>query len=307
MPDAIRYSLSTMYAQAERYGDMHDFARDAQRFGFDAIEVSHSTPVEKFERLLDGSGAKISSIHAPAPRVQVNGKPNGSLNLAALDDAERALAIEHTKSSIDHCAAIGARYLVVHLGGAGNAMLPSEQRMRRLYDSGTRSGDEYKSLQRETVEKRAEMAPEWFERARESLAELVAHVGDRGIAIGLENRLHHHEFPLPDEALDLIRDYRPDTVGYWHDVGHAEVQARLGYVDKREWLTKLTSRTIGCHLHDVDGIGDHRAPGRGNVEWDYLAEGIPATALRVFEINQLEPEEAVAGAIDYLRARGVVA
>jgi sugar phosphate isomerase/epimerase len=237
----------------------------------------------------------------------LNGKPNSSLNLAALDDAERALAVEHTKRSIDHCVETGARYLVVHLGGAGNAMLPSEQRMRRLFDSGTHSGEEYESLRRETLEKRAEMAPEWFQRARESLAELVSYVDGRGVAIGLENRLHHHEFPLPDEALELLEDYPPEVAGYWHDVGHAEVQARLGYVDKREWLTKCGTRTLGMHLHDVDGIGDHRAPGRGNVEWDYIAAELPAGALRVFEINQHEPDEAVAGAIGYLRERGVVA
>jgi sugar phosphate isomerase/epimerase len=295
-----------MYAQAERYGDMHDFARDARRFGFDAIEVSHSTPVEKFERLLNGSGARLSSIHAPAPRATVNGKNNSSLNLAALDDDERRLALEQTKRSIDHCEATGAGYMVVHLGGAGNAMLPSELRMRRLFDSGTRSGDEYDSLLRETLEKRAEMAPQWFARARESLAELVSYVSERGVAIGLENRLHHHEFPLPDEAVELLEDYPAGVAGYWHDVGHAEVQARLGYVDKREWLNKLSSRTIGTHLHDVDGIGDHRAPGNGDVEWDYLAQGIPDGALRVFEINQHEPEEAVLGAIPHLRDRGVV-
>ncbi len=296
-----------MYAQAERYGDMHDFALDAQRFGFDAIEVSHSTPQDKFERLLNGSGATVSSIHAPAPRVQVNGKPNGSLNLAALDDEEFRLAIEHTKRTIDHAAATDARFVVVHLGGAGNTMLDSERSMRRMFDSGTRSGAEYEQLRRETLEKRAEIAPPWFERARESLAELVSYVGDRRIAIGLENRLHHHEFPLPGEALELLKDYAPSVAGYWHDVGHAEVQARLGYVDKREWLTKAGSRTIGCHLHDVDGIGDHRAPGRGDVEWDYLAEGLPPSALRVFEINHHEPEESVAGAIAFLKERGVVA
>ena len=63
---------------------------------------------------------------------------------------------------------------------------------------------------------------------------------------------------------------------------------------------------MGCHLHDVDGLGDHRAPGNGDVEWDYIAEGLPAEALRVFEINQRQPDEDVAGAIAFLRERGVV-
>ena len=142
---------------------------------------------------------------------------------------------------------------------------------------------------------------------RMSATELLAgYARQHGVALGLENRLHHHEFPLPDEALSLLADYPDDLVGYWHDVGHAEVQARLGYVDKTAWLDALSSRTLGCHLHDVDGIGDHRAPGNGDVEWDYLARGLPADALRVFEINQRQPDDAVAGAIAFLRERGVV-
>jgi sugar phosphate isomerase/epimerase len=307
MTDRVAYSLSTMWAQQQRFADMHDFVRAAQAFGYDAIEVSHLTDQPCFDRLLDGSGARLSSIHAPAPRVQALGKNNSSLNLASLDDEERRTAIEHTKRSIDHAAAAGARFVVVHLGAVGkDEMLSSERKQRRLFDSGTRSGDEYESLRRETLERRPELAPPHLERARETLAELAAYARERGVAIGLENRLHHHEIPLPAEGLALLADYPADLAGYWHDVGHAEVQARLGYVDKHAWLDALGPRTLGTHLHDVDGIGDHRAPGRGDVEWDYIARGLPPAALRVFEINQHEPDEAVAGAIAFLRGREVV-
>ena len=82
----IRYSLSTMWAQQDRFvEDMHAFAEATKALGYDAIEISHSTPTEQFERLLDGSGATISSIHAPSPLVRIDGKRNSSLNLAALD------------------------------------------------------------------------------------------------------------------------------------------------------------------------------------------------------------------------------
>ncbi len=305
MADGIRYSLSTMWAQQDRFEDMHAFAEAAKALGYDSIEVSHATPTEQFERLLDGSGAKLSSIHAPAPLVKVDGKRNSSLNLAALDD-ERNTAIEFTKGSIDHAAKVGAGYVVVHLGGIGGEMLGSELKQRRLFDSGTREGPEVDALRRETLERRPELAPPWLEKARESLAVLAAHAKERGVAIGLENRLHYHEFPLPEEALELCADYPADLVGYWHDVGHAEVQARLGYVDKRAWLDTLKERTLGSHLHDVDGLGDHRAPGNGDVEWDYIAEGLPRSALWVLEINQRQPDEDVAGAISFLRERGVI-
>ena len=300
------YSLSTMWAQQERFADMHDFVRAAQAMGFDTIEVSHATPEAPFQRLLDGSGARLSSIHAPAPNVQVRGKMNSSFNMASLDEEDRRTAIDQTKRSIDHAAVANAKFVVIHLGGVGDKMLASELAMRRLYDSGTRTGPEQDALRQETMERRAELAPPYLERARETLAELAAYAQERSVALGMENRLHYHEFPLVDEAQSLLADYPPEQVGYWHDVGHAEVLARLGYVDKRAWLDGLGPRTLGCHLHDVDGIGDHRAPGRGDVEWEYLARGLPASALRVFEINQRQPDEAVAGAIAFLRERGVV-
>ena len=306
MADEIRYSLSTMWAQQDRFvDDMHAFAEASKALGYDSIEISHSTPTEQFERLLDGSGATISSIHAPSPLVRIDGKRNSSLNLAALD-GERDTAIEFTKGSIDHAANVGAGYVVVHLGGVGGKMLDSEFKQRKLFDSGTRDGPEFDALRRETLERRAELAPPWFEKAGESLAVLAAYAKERGVAIGLENRLHYHEFPLPHEALELCSDYPADLVGYWHDVGHAEVQARLGYVDKRAWLDTLKERTLGSHLHDVDGIGDHRAPGNGDVEWDYIAEGLPRSALWVLEINQHQPAEDVAGAIAFLRERNVI-
>jgi sugar phosphate isomerase/epimerase len=296
-----------MWAQQERFADMHDFVRAVRALGYDWLEVSHLTAAGPFERLLNGSGARLTSVHAPAPLTDVNGRRNSSLNLASPDAEERRTAIEHTRRSIDHAAAADARFVVVHLGAVAPEMLPSELRMRRLFDSGTRAGEEYDPLRRETLERRAELAPPAFERARESLAELVAYARERGVAIGIENRLHHHEIPLVSEAQALLADYTSTEVGYWHDVGHAEVQARLGYVDKRAWLDALAPRTIGCHLHDVDGIGDHRAPGRGDVEWEYLAAGLPPAAQRVLEINQHEPDDAVAGAVAFLRERGVVA
>ena len=75
--------------------------------------------------------------------------------------------------------------------------------------------------------------------ADDAVAGAIGFLRERGVALGLENRLHHHEIPLPDEALALLAEYPPELVGYWHDVGHAEVQARLGYVDKRVWLMAL--------------------------------------------------------------------
>ena len=301
-------SLSTMWAQQERFfADMHAFAREALAMGYDAIEVAHSLPPEPFERLLTYPGLPLSSIHAPAPLVRNDEKrANSSLNLASTDDDERRAAIAYTKNSIDLTKQHGGTHVVVHLGGVGTPMFDAERDMRRLYDSGTHDGERMAELRAQCHKQRAEQAEPWLAKARETLAELVAHAEPEGIAIGIENRLHYHEIPQPAEGAWLFADYAPEVAGYWHDVGHAEVQSRLGLVDKKLWLDTNGPRCIGSHLHDVIGLADHRAPGNGDVEWEYIARGLPATALRVFEINQSQSAEAVGAAIAFLRERGVV-
>jgi sugar phosphate isomerase/epimerase len=195
---------------------------------------------------------------------------------------------------------------VLHLGGIGNDMMEPERRLRRLFDSGVRDGEEAEGLRDELRRLRRERQGPHLEAARRSLAELTEKASGKGLTLGLENRYHYHEIPQVDEALELLAPYPPDVAGYWHDVGHAEVLHRLGLIDRERLLRELGPRVVGCHLHDVEGIGDHRAPGRGDVQWDYIARGLPPNALRVFEIDQRQPDDAVAAAIGLLRDRGVV-
>ncbi len=195
---------------------------------------------------------------------------------------------------------------MVHLGGVGNVMTEPERNLRRLVQDGLGGSDEAQTLRDELRDWRAARAEAHLEAAAQSLRELADAAAPHGIALGIESRLHYHEIPHPEEALRLLADYDNNAAGYWHDVGHCEVQARLGMIDRGAWFPRLTDRTIGSHLHDVDGITDHRAPGNGDVDWGYIAAGLPADALRVFEIDQRQPDDAVAASIAYLRDRGVV-
>lgn len=302
-------SLSTMWAQQPRFvEDMHQFVHETLALGYDAIEISHSTPTVPFDRLLAFHGVPISSIHAPAPLVRdATERSNSSLNLAALDDDERNAAIAYTMGSIDYTKKVGGTHVIVHLGGVGNKMFSEEHELRRLHESGTTDGERVEHLRAECHRLRKEQADPWLEKARVTLRELAEHASAQGIALGIENRLHYHEIPQPAEGAILFADYTNAEVGYWHDVGHAEVQWRLGLVDKKLWLDTNGARCIGSHLHDVTGLADHRAPGKGDVDWTYIRDGIPASAMRVFEINQSQSPEDVANAIPFLRDRGVIA
>lgn len=299
-------SLSTMWAQ-RRFEKLSDFAATAKRLGFSGLEINYTVSPESLEELLATTEVVAPSLHAPMPRVQAkNGIWSEELNLAAVDEEERRFAIDCTKATIDWAARLGAKFVVLHLGGVGNNMFPAEKKLRGLFDSGHWDSDDVPGLQEECHRLRREGAPAYFAKAKETLRELANYASPHGIALGLEDRYHYHEIPSIDECLELLEEYPPDVVGYWHDMGHAEVIGRLGLYDKYRWLREVGSRCIGSHLHDVTGIGDHRAPGDGDADWDYVVIGLPDTALRVLEINQRTPEEQMATVIPFLQKKGII-
>lgn len=286
--------------------DFASFATVARAAGYAAIEVSHSTDEAGLDALLRQTVLPVRSLHAPTPKTPTrSGQSNSHLNLAAVDEAERREAVEHHLRTITHAGAHGIRYVVVHLGGLGK-MLPEEHRLRRLYETGRMDTDEARVQQESARHTRAAAIPPHLDAARRSLAELVEAAAKLQVTIGLENRLHFHEIPTPEETLTLLADYPPERVGYWHDTGHAEVQTRLGLLDARTALDMLGHRIVGMHLHDVRGIKDHRAPGNGDVDWAYIAAAVPAEAWLTFEIDQHESEDLLRSALGFLRERGVI-
>jgi sugar phosphate isomerase/epimerase len=62
---------------------------------------------------------------------------------------------------------------------------------------------------------------------------------------------------------------------------------------------------VGAHLHDVLGIGDHRSPGDGDVDWAYITRGIEGLPRYTLEINQHQPDERVYGARAFLEGVGL--
>jgi len=289
---------------------MHRFAEAASRLGFPAVEINYVIPQEGVEELLSSNHVSVVSLHSPAPRIKASGRWSDALNLAALDEDERVQAVRLACTTIDYAARAAARYIVVHLGGIETQgkpqMFESERRLRRLFDSGVREGEEVEALRRQALLDHHRGALQNLPQARRSLADIADHAAARRIAIGLENRYHYHEFPSLHEMHELLAGYPPELVGFWLDVGHAEVLGRLGLIPKNRWLDELRDRCLGVHVHDVDGLADHRAPGLGDVDWSYVARGLPADIPRVLEINQKTPEDAVAAALPFLRQRGVL-
>lgn len=306
------FALSTMWSQGRfktndgEPDDMVAFAEKASGLGFRYAEINYVIPPAGVDALIECGKIAFSSVHSPCPRVKTSsGKMSDALNLASKNESERSEAVAVAKASVDTAVRAQAKYLVVHLGGIEH-MFDEEKRLRKLYDEGAKDGEEVERLRASAKAKRKEQAPEFFPQARQSLAELAEYAAAKGVTIGLENRYHYHEFPDPDEMAILLAEYPPEVAGFWIDMGHTEVLDRLGLVPYTRWLKELSQRCVGSHVHDTDGLADHRAPGHGTADWEHYRSLLPPDVPRVYEINQKQPEEWVGAATEFLRGVGVL-
>ncbi len=300
-------ALSTMWAMQPRFQhDLHAFLEAARDLGYGGVEINHSMDAQMAGAILASGVLPVTSVHAPAPLDRhATAGWNRELNLASTDEEERALAVQYTVRSVDLAAEAGARSVIVHLGGIGKRLFVGERRLRELWPRRDLAHEEYERAVDDTVRERASLIDAHMSPARRSFDEIVDYATIRGIAIGLECRLHYHEIPLPSEVAELLAPYPADIAGYWHDVGHAEVQHRLGLTDRAAWFDLAGNRLLGVHIHDVRGLIDHRAPGTGDVDYAWLAARVPTLAARTLEIDQHEPDAAIAHAIDVVHDAGL--
>ena len=310
-------SLSTMWGvQDEFKTDMGKFMNVARQLGFGAIEVNHSMTNAQIKELISNNSLPITGVHGPAPLKNHRGRgENRGLNLAAIDEQERLIAVADHLKSIKLASEVGAQHVVVHLGHVGTGLLPSERELRLTYK---RNNSSIPSEAVDTIQmaksERAAQAEKYFENAQRSLAALALEADKSGVTLGIETRLHYHEIPLPSAYEVLLSIYPKNVVGYLHDVGHAEVQHRLGLVDRDAWWSvedefSPGKSLIGLHIHDVDGLQDHVAPGVGSVNFDWLRDQIvkhnPYASI-TFEIEQRQSPDRVREGLKITQEKGIV-
>jgi len=281
-----------------------EFFPAARRFGFSNQELNHQVTAA----MLEAVGPEhlfVNSVHEPCP-CDVPGatrKAKG-IHISSLDESLRRLAVGLVRGSIGLAHRLGATAVVVHSGEipVGKDL---ERRMRELYAEGNAGTCEYEDLKSRLIEERAKRAPNHLEALRRSLAELAGDAEPAGVRLGLENRDHYYEMPLPDELEELLA-LRPEVIEYWHDAGHAEKLERLGFYSQREWLERFAHRMIGIHLHDNDGLTDHIAPGLGTVDWHLVSSFMPPGAIRTFEVRGFTTPEEIGEAQELLYRTGCI-
>ena len=298
-------SLSTAWNK-DRYKHMGELVNDTREFGYNQIELYSNLTADQLSELLGVGGIVISSVHCPCPvRPSPSGLQKGDLSLSALSTKARRKALEEAQLTIELASRAGAKAVILHAGYV-KLDISLIVKMRQLFQQGGAASKEYEEIKKQCIKERSSKAKDHLQAAEESLGILTDCAVQKGVMLGLENRVNYHEIPLLEEMEYFLTAFEGKPIGYWHDVGHAEVQDRLGFCSHNEWLSRVGSRMIGVHLHDVRGIDDHYAPGIGDLDWDLILRNIPKGAIRVCEIANWNAPSHVSEAVIFLRSKGIL-
>ena len=290
-----------------RWERVSDFIQAGVEAGFAAFEVS-GLHIDTFYDETRPGQFNLVSFHNPAPpkrgQVAMSGKARrqADLVLTSLDQERRQQAVSVVKRCLDVASEYGAQAVVLHLGKT-SADPNLENQLKHLYLAGCITSPEADALRARLLSERALGRVNRLSALWPSLDELIPYAASRDVRLGLENR-PISEVPNFEDMGEILSWYVDDTVGYWHDTRHAQVQEALGFAPQGEWLRAYGHRLVGAHLHDEANFEVHLAPGQGDVDWHGLAPLMPANVLRVIETNHSVSKESLRAGIEHLKLTG---
>ena len=258
--------------------------------GFRAVELEYRVTAEMFREmapLIANKNLRVLSVHNffPLPAGLPSYCASGDLFLlSSPDDRERNRAVQYTVRTIQSAHDVGASAVVLHLGRVD--MDPEHGRFAGLFLNKTLGTPEGRRFRDSKLLERREKSKPYFEAVLRSLDHLTGEAAKLGMALGIENRYYYHEIPDFEEIGHILKRFSGGPLSYWHDVGHAYVQERLGLTKAEKLLQAYRTRLLGVHIHDAQGLDDHWAPGTGEIEWSNLKELIHRAAIKILEVHQ---------------------
>jgi sugar phosphate isomerase/epimerase len=251
--------------------------------------------------MVDKKLIRILSLHnfCPLPdSVDTRRASPDYYSLASIEEAERRKAVEETKHTIDTACRLKAKTVIVHSG-----RLNIRDKTRELAEVITKGVDPAATIATMRKERDEEIKKGYLDSLIKSIDEISEYSKKTEIRIGLENRFYFSELPSMEEFEVIFVHFGADSnIGYWHDVGHAEVFERLKLASHKEYLDRFASRLIGVHLHDVKGIiDDHKAPLMGEFDFAMLKPYLRKGILKVLEPHAPATSEDIKRALAYLK------
>jgi len=285
--------------------------REMVDLGFEWIELSHGvriTLVPGILRAVEEGIVKISSTHnfCPLPMGITQAAPN-LFQPSSADLREHELWLRHTRRSIDFAVQVNSTALVCHLGCVGFFWFNPARSLAayaKRHPKNIPAGRRYQSLLARARERLSKRMDPYWQRTKDTVAEILDYAKERGVRLGVENREKLDELPLDEDLVDYFAMIPLDApIGYWHDTGHAEIKQSMGLINHQLQVEQLASRTMGFHLHDVNSAGqDHQPVGSGTVDFKSLRPFWKPEHVLVIELSPRVPVEGVRSSLRKVQA-----
>jgi len=303
-------ALSTCW-NSHRCLEGQELAVQARQAGFDAIEISHVTKPSLLTGLMqafDAGGLRVVSIHAPWPvddETQLDGPEKEELTSA--DDALRSRAIARVVKTIEMAVRFRCDRVILH--GGSVPLTRGSTELEEMARSGAAYSRAYIDLKLQMVEERQKLAPAALWRLKDSLTQLLLVAEKHRVHLALETRHHFELVPCESELVQLLAEFTNNPwLGAWHDFGHVQRMANLGFTQHEQFLRAIAPRVLGGHVHDVTWPNeDHQVPFTTNgVDYDRLLPLLPAGIPLVWEMAPNQRRAKLTQArIDWINRYGV--
>jgi sugar phosphate isomerase/epimerase len=293
-------SFSTSW-NSERGKPAKDIVQEILDLGFDAIELGHGLTVSMVHEILELRKRMpfvVSSLHnfCPLPPEVMVDQPD-CYEFTSPRSSDRERAVRLTLQTIDMAERLQAPFVVVHTGRIRALKLTSA--LRALVEQGEFLSKRFARHKLKAVKSRENAEPTYAQRARQCLARILEYASKKGVRIGIENREHYEAVPSEREFEQFLKELDAPNVGYWHDFGHAQIKQNLALLDHADWLDRIGSQAIGCHVHDVRWpFKDHSLPFTGEINYAKLVPKLPKGCLFVFELRPRIPRDEILVAAD---------
>ena len=285
-------AISTMW-NALKQPDGAAMLDELKALGFDTIELSRHLTQEQLEQIkphLDRT--KLCSIHnfcpilPNIPQAEVENDP---IHLSSLDAYERREAVRRTTRTMELAVDLEIPIVVLHLGQVDT--YDRSYLMYDFYEYGEREFEEFNSKVIEAMDWRERKQAKHQDAVLFSLDELNELALRLNLYLAIENRPRYYQIPNFDEVEMFLETFRGSNMRYWHDVGHAMLQQRVGLCWADRWLEAYADQLIGVNLHDLKDLEEHYPPGFGDLEFDEILSQLPQDVLKVLEVRDGTSEE----------------
>lgn len=290
-------AISTMWNAIEQPDGaaMYDALK---ALGFDSIALSRHLTLEQVEQLkpmLKEIGQNVPCViqnFCPIlPGTAQSEADNDKILLSSLDNDERKEAIRRTIQTMELAIDMEIQTVILRLGEVDT--YDRSYLMKELYEYGEREFEAFNKKVTEATEWRKRKETKHHDAVLRSLDKLNECALRMELNIAIENRPQYYMIPNFDEIGLFFDEFYGSPMRYWHNVGHAALQEKLGQCWSKKWMETYEEHLIGVTVHDLQDLNPYHPPGNGDLDWEEILPQIPAAITTVVEIQHVDDEDVI--------------